>query len=50
MDRDIITRVWDVIHFAPPLIITKDEVDDLITKLDESLTLAENEFASEISA
>jgi adenosylmethionine-8-amino-7-oxononanoate aminotransferase len=26
-ERGLITRVWDVLHFAPPLVITRDECD-----------------------
>ena len=25
-----ITRTWDVMHFAPPLVITKEEVDRMV--------------------
>ena len=50
MDRNIVTRVWDVMHFAPPLVVTKAEIDELITKVDEALTVAENTYASEIVA
>jgi adenosylmethionine-8-amino-7-oxononanoate aminotransferase len=37
-------------HFAPPLVVTRDEIDAMVTIADECLTIAENEFASEISA
>jgi adenosylmethionine-8-amino-7-oxononanoate aminotransferase len=50
MDRNIVTRVWDVMHFAPPLVVTKDEIDEVIAKVDEALTQAENDYASEIVA
>jgi hypothetical protein len=33
-----------------PLVTTKDEIDRMIAIADESLTMAENEFAGEISA
>ncbi|CAN5620892.1 aminotransferase class III-fold pyridoxal phosphate-dependent enzyme [soil metagenome] len=49
LDRGLITRTWDVMHFAPPLVITREEVDRMVAIADEALTLAENEFASEIS-
>ncbi len=48
MERGLITRTWDVMHFAPPLVITKDEIDRMVAIADESLTICENEFASEI--
>jgi adenosylmethionine-8-amino-7-oxononanoate aminotransferase len=50
MDRNIVTRVWDVMHFAPPLVVTKAEIDEVITKVDEALTVAENEYSSEFVA
>ena len=46
----MVTRVWDVMHFAPPLVVTKAEIDVFITKVDEALTVAENTYASEIVA
>lgn len=49
LERGFITRVWDVMHFAPPLVATKDEIDQVVTIVDEALTLAEREFAAEIS-
>jgi adenosylmethionine-8-amino-7-oxononanoate aminotransferase len=50
MQRGLVSRVWDVMHFAPPLVATKDEIDRMVEITDESLTIAEREFASEISA
>ena len=32
-------------HFAPPLVITEDEIDRMVEIADESLTIAEREFA-----
>jgi adenosylmethionine-8-amino-7-oxononanoate aminotransferase len=49
-DRGVLTRVWDVLHLAPPLIVTRTEIDMLVTVIDESLTVCETEFASEIQA
>ena len=43
------TRVWDVMHFAPPLVI-EAEIDRMVEIADESLTIAEREFAAEITA
>ena len=49
-DRGFITRVTgEVVHFAPPLVVTKDEVDTMITIADEVFTEAEDRFASEIT-
>jgi adenosylmethionine-8-amino-7-oxononanoate aminotransferase len=49
-ERGLITRVWAVAHVAPPLTVTKDEIDTIVTMLDEVLTVAEGEFASEIAS
>ena len=45
----MITRVWAVAHIAPPLTVTRDEIDTIVTMLDEALTIAEGEFASDIT-
>jgi adenosylmethionine-8-amino-7-oxononanoate aminotransferase len=50
MDKGLVTRVWDVMHFAPPLVIEKDEIDRMVEIADESLTIAEKEFAAEIAS
>jgi adenosylmethionine-8-amino-7-oxononanoate aminotransferase len=50
MERGLITRVWDVMHFAPPLVATTEELDRIVEITDESLTIAEREFATDISA
>ena len=49
MERGFISRVWDVLHFAPPLVVTRDEIDRMVTIADEALTIAEGEFADEIT-
>ena len=49
MERGLIGRTWDVMHFAPPLIVTRDEVDRIVAIADESLTIAEREFADELT-
>lgn len=49
-ERGLITRVWAVAHIAPPLTVTKDEIDTMVTMLDEALTIAEGEYASDITA
>jgi adenosylmethionine-8-amino-7-oxononanoate aminotransferase len=48
MERGLITRTWDVMHFAPPLVVTKDEIDRMVAIADECLTICESEFAGEI--
>jgi adenosylmethionine-8-amino-7-oxononanoate aminotransferase len=47
-DRGLITRVRESMHFAPPLVVTRDEIDRMVTITDEALTLAEDEFAGDI--
>jgi adenosylmethionine-8-amino-7-oxononanoate aminotransferase len=49
LERGLVTRAWDVMHFAPPLVTTKAEIDRMVEIADESLTLAEREFATEIA-
>jgi adenosylmethionine-8-amino-7-oxononanoate aminotransferase len=49
MAGGLATRTWDVMHFAPPLVVTREEVDRMVAIADESLTQVEMEFASEIS-
>jgi adenosylmethionine-8-amino-7-oxononanoate aminotransferase len=49
-ERGMITRVWDVLHMAPPLVITRDECDRMIEIVDDCLTELEDGFADEISA
>lgn len=39
--RRLLTRAWNIVHIAPPLVVTKDEIDRIVTILDESLTTAE---------
>lgn len=46
--KGLVTRTWNIIHFAPPLIVTKDEIDRMVSIVDESLTETEREFAHEI--
>jgi len=49
VERGLITRTWDVMHFAPPLVITREEIDRMVSVADEALTIAEREFAAEIT-
>jgi adenosylmethionine-8-amino-7-oxononanoate aminotransferase len=43
-ERRLLTRVWDIVHVAPPLVVTREGLDRIITILDDSLTVAEREF------
>jgi adenosylmethionine-8-amino-7-oxononanoate aminotransferase len=47
-ERGLLTRIWDVMQFAPPLVVTRDEIDRMVTIADEALTIAEREYAAEI--
>ena len=48
-ERGLITRVWDVLHLAPPLVITEAEIERMIEIVDSCLTEMEDEFAGDIS-
>lgn len=50
LERGIVTRCWDVLHFAPPLVATREEIDRMVEITDDSLTVAEREFADDIVA
>ena len=39
--RGLLTRAWNFLHFAPPLVVTKPEIDHVVGIVDESLTIAE---------
>lgn len=47
--RGIITRVWDVLHLAPPFVVTDAELDRIISAVDEVLTELETAFAGEMA-
>ncbi|MEO8686740.1 MAG: aspartate aminotransferase family protein [Solirubrobacteraceae bacterium] len=49
-ERGMITRVWDVLHLAPPLVITREECERMIEIVDACLTELELEHAGEIDA
>jgi adenosylmethionine-8-amino-7-oxononanoate aminotransferase len=48
-EKGLLTRVWDTVHFAPPFVITTDEIDRMVTIVDESLTTAEKEFEADFN-
>lgn len=48
--RGLITRVWDVLHIAPPLTTTIEELDRIVAAVDDALTITETAFADEIVA
>lgn len=47
-EEGLVTRVWDVLHLAPPFVLTRDEAERAIEIVDRCLTEAEDEFADEI--
>ena len=42
-EHGLLSRVWEVMHIAPPLIVTREEIDRIITIIDECVTTAEKE-------
>jgi adenosylmethionine-8-amino-7-oxononanoate aminotransferase len=48
--RGVLTRVWDVLHICPPLVVTRGEIDRIVDDIDASLTACESAFAGEIDA
>lgn len=44
IERRLLSRVLNVVHVAPPLVVTKEILDRILSILDESLTIAEREF------
>lgn len=49
-ERGLITRVWDVMHLAPPLVISRSECERMVGIVDECLSELEREHSDEISA
>jgi adenosylmethionine-8-amino-7-oxononanoate aminotransferase len=43
-ERGLLTRVFMALQLCPPLVISKEEIDQMVTIVDESLTVAEREF------
>lgn len=43
-ERRLLTRVWNIVHIAPPLVVTKEEIDRIVTILDESLSTVEKKY------
>lgn len=48
-EKGMLTRIWDILHMAPPFVITTDEIDRMVAIADEALTIAEDEFAADIA-
>jgi adenosylmethionine-8-amino-7-oxononanoate aminotransferase len=48
-ERGLITRVWDVLHLAPPLVVTRSEIERMIEIVDECLSEIEREFTHELA-
>ncbi len=47
-ERGLLSRIWDVFHVAPAFNITTEQIDRIVAIADESLTIAEGEFAADI--
>jgi adenosylmethionine-8-amino-7-oxononanoate aminotransferase len=45
----LITRVWDELHLAPPLVISEAEVERMVEIVDRALTELERQFERDIS-
>jgi len=43
-ERGLLTRVFMALQLCPPLVVSRDEIDQIVTIVDESLSLAEREF------
>jgi len=43
-ERGLLSRIFMSIQIAPPLVISKEEIDRIVSIIDESLTVAEREF------
>jgi adenosylmethionine-8-amino-7-oxononanoate aminotransferase len=37
MEKRVFLRVWDVIQIAPPFVVTKDEIDQIVDAIDYAL-------------
>jgi adenosylmethionine-8-amino-7-oxononanoate aminotransferase len=44
VERRLLTRVWELLHIAPPLVVTREEIDRIVAILDESIGIAEREM------
>jgi adenosylmethionine-8-amino-7-oxononanoate aminotransferase len=43
-ERGLLVRILDVVVIAPPLVITREQVDEIVAILDDALTIVEGEF------
>jgi adenosylmethionine-8-amino-7-oxononanoate aminotransferase len=43
-ERGLLTRVFMALQLCPPLVVSREEIDQMVTIVDESLTVAEREF------
>jgi adenosylmethionine-8-amino-7-oxononanoate aminotransferase len=43
-ERGLLTRVFMSLQLCPPLVISTEEIDEMVAIVDDSLTLAEREF------
>lgn len=47
--KGVLTRVWNQLHLSPPLVVTRAEIDRMVSIVDEGLTEVESQFAGEIA-
>jgi len=43
-ERGLLTRVFAALQLCPPLVVTREEIDRMVSIVDESLAIAEREF------
>ena len=43
-EKGLLTRVFMSVHLAPPLVVSKEELEAMVRIVDDSLTVAEREF------
>jgi adenosylmethionine-8-amino-7-oxononanoate aminotransferase len=43
-ERGLLSRAFMSIQLCPPLVISKEEIDEMVAIVDESLSVAEREF------
>ena len=43
-ERGLLTRVFMALQLCPPLVVSRDEIDQMVAIVDDSLSLVEREF------
>ena len=47
MEMGLITRCWDILYLAPPLVVTPEEIDHMVEIIDHALGWFEEEVGVE---